>query len=82
MLTMMIGRLALTVLVAGCGRVGFQELAGHGGDDDGGVAGNTVALSVVSDETSSGPAGAPIAGGADLAAIRADHTVSMTLEAR
>jgi 3-methylfumaryl-CoA hydratase len=26
--------------------------------------------------------GAPVAGGADLAAIRADHTVSMTLEAR
>jgi len=60
---MMIGRLALAVLVAGCGRVGFQELAGHaGGDDDGGAADTTIALVVTSDATSTGPAGAPIAG--------------------
>jgi hypothetical protein len=62
---MMIGRLALAVLVsgaAGCGRVGFQELSGHGGDDDGGAADHTVALTVTSDQSASAPAGAPIAG--------------------
>jgi hypothetical protein len=60
---MMIGRLALALLLAGCGRVGFQEIAGHSGDDDAGGGGsNAITLVVTSDETSSAPGGAPITG--------------------
>jgi len=61
---MMIGRLALALLLAGCGRVGFQEIAGHSGDLDAGGGGSSNAITVVvtSDETSTAPAGAPIAG--------------------
>src|SRR5262245_18178959 len=61
---MMIGRLALALLVAGCGRVGFEEIAGRGGDDAGSAGGsNAITLVVTSDGTSSAPDGAPIAGG-------------------
>jgi hypothetical protein len=60
---MMIGRLALALLLAGCGRVGFEEITGHNGDlDAGGGGGNTITLVVTSDETSSAAGGAPIAG--------------------
>ena len=60
----MIGRLALALLLAGCGRVGFEEIAGHSGGDDAGSASgsNAITLVVTSDETSSAPGGAPIAG--------------------
>lgn len=59
----MIGRLALALLLAGCGRVGFEEIAGRGGDDAGSGGGsNAITLVVTSDETASTPGGAPIAG--------------------
>lgn len=54
---------ALAIALAGCGRVGFQDIAGSTGGDAGSAAtGDTVTLVVTSDEYLAEPAGMPIAG--------------------
>jgi hypothetical protein len=60
----MFGRFALAIALAGCGRVGFQDIAGPMGGDAGadGDAGDMVTLVVTSDEYLVEPAGMPIAG--------------------
>ena len=57
-------RFALAIALAGCGRVGFQDVAGPTGGDAGadGAAGDTVTLVVTSNEYLGEPAGMPIAG--------------------
>jgi hypothetical protein len=57
-------RVALAIALAGCGRVGFQDIAGPAGGDAGSDAatGDTVTLVVTSDEYLAEPAGLPIAG--------------------
>ncbi|HEX8112028.1 MAG TPA: hypothetical protein VF516_30055 [Kofleriaceae bacterium] len=63
-------RFALAIALAGCGRVGFSEIAGPSGSDAGadsataadGATGDTVTLVVTSDEYLNEPAGLPIAG--------------------
>jgi hypothetical protein len=57
-------RFALAIALAGCGRVGFQDIAGPAGGDAGSDAttGDTVTLVVTSDEYLAEPAGTPIAG--------------------
>lgn len=57
-------RFALAIALAGCGRVGFQDIAGPTAGDAGSdaPAGDTVTLVVTSDEYLSEPAGMPIAG--------------------
>ncbi|HEX7841387.1 MAG TPA: hypothetical protein VF469_28105 [Kofleriaceae bacterium] len=56
-------RLALAIVLAGCGRVGFQDVgSGSGGDGGGGGTGDTITLVLASDASSSGPAGTPLAG--------------------
>jgi hypothetical protein len=56
-------RFALAIALAGCGRVGFQDIAGPTGDAAGADAtGDTVTLVVTSDEYLAEPAGMPIAG--------------------
>jgi hypothetical protein len=57
-------RFALAIALAGCGRVGFQDIAGPVGGDAGSDAttGDTVTLVVTSDEYLAEPAGMPIAG--------------------
>lgn len=59
---MMTGWLALAIALAGCGRLGFQEIAGHSGDDAGGVTSDTITVVVTGDESSTDPAGMPIEG--------------------
>jgi hypothetical protein len=54
---------ALAIALAGCGRVGFQDVAGSTGGDAGSAAtGDTVTLVVTSDEYLADAAGMPIAG--------------------
>lgn len=57
-------RFALAIALAGCGRVGFSDIAGLTGSDAGPdvATGDTVTLVVTSDEYLSEPAGTPIAG--------------------
>lgn len=61
---MMIGRLALVLVLSGCGRFGFQSLADHGGDpiDAAIVAGDQIAVRVTTDQYLSEPPGKPVAG--------------------
>lgn len=54
---------ALAIALAGCGRVGFQDVAGPtGGDAGSDAAGDTVTLVVTSDEYLAEPAGMPVVG--------------------
>jgi hypothetical protein len=57
-------RFALAIALVGCGRVGFQDIAGLAGGDAGSdaIPGDTVTLVVTSDEYLAEPAGLPIAG--------------------
>lgn len=56
-------RFALAIALAGCGRVGFQDIAGPtGGDAGSDAAADTVTLVVTGDEYLADPAGMPIAG--------------------
>jgi hypothetical protein len=60
---MMTTRFALAIALAGCGRLGFQDVAGLiGGDAGSDAAGDTVTLVVTSDEYLADPAGMPIRG--------------------
>jgi hypothetical protein len=55
-------RFALAIALAGCGRFGFQDIAGLTGGDAGSDAGDTVTLVVTGDEYLADPAGIPVAG--------------------
>ena len=73
--------LALAIAVAGCGRLGFGELAGRG--VDGGIdgpAGELVTLVVTSDQYLAEPAGTPIAG-ATVLVERSGGTDRLTTDA-
>lgn len=77
---MMIGRLALAVLVAGCGRVGFENVLVSGDAGDDAVPGDAIAVRVTSDQYLAEPAGKPIAG-ATVLVERATGTERLTTDA-